>query len=89
MANVVVSFWSANGKVMYDAICDSFHENGNNVMYLNMFNYISLIGANATILPGVTIGENAIVGAGAIVTKDVMDGEKVIKTDKSTTNLKG
>ncbi len=29
------------------------------------------IGANATILPGVTIGENALIGAGAIVTKDV------------------
>lgn len=29
------------------------------------------IGANATILPGVTVGENAIVGAGAVVTKDV------------------
>ncbi|MBE6443115.1 MAG: N-acetyltransferase [Alphaproteobacteria bacterium] len=29
------------------------------------------IGANATILPGVTIGENAIVGAGSVVTKDV------------------
>ena len=29
------------------------------------------IGANATILPGITIGENALIGAGAIVTKDV------------------
>lgn len=29
------------------------------------------IGANATILPGVTIGENAMVGAGAVVVKDV------------------
>ena len=29
------------------------------------------IGANATILPGVTIGEKAIIGAGAVVTKDV------------------
>jgi len=29
------------------------------------------IGANATILPGVTIGQNAMVGAGAVVTKDV------------------
>lgn len=29
------------------------------------------IGANATILPGVTIGENAMVGAGSVVTKDV------------------
>jgi acetyltransferase-like isoleucine patch superfamily enzyme len=29
------------------------------------------IGANATILPGVTVGEGAIVAAGAVVTKDV------------------
>ena len=29
------------------------------------------IGANATILPGLTIGEGAMVGAGAVVTKDV------------------
>jgi acetyltransferase-like isoleucine patch superfamily enzyme len=29
------------------------------------------IGANATILPGVTIGARAMVGAGAVVTKDV------------------
>ena len=31
------------------------------------------IGASATILPGITIGENSIVGAGSIVTKDVPD----------------
>jgi acetyltransferase-like isoleucine patch superfamily enzyme len=29
------------------------------------------IGGNATILPGVTIGEDAVVAAGAVVTKDV------------------
>ena len=29
------------------------------------------IGAAATIMPGVTIGENSIVGAGAVVTRDV------------------
>ncbi|KRL85491.1 acetyltransferase [Lacticaseibacillus pantheris DSM 15945 = JCM 12539 = NBRC 106106] len=29
------------------------------------------LGANVTVLPGVTIGEDAIVGAGAVVTKDV------------------
>ncbi|MCE3255435.1 MAG: putative acetyltransferase [Rickettsiaceae bacterium] len=29
------------------------------------------IGANATILPGVIIGQNAMVGAGSVVTKDV------------------
>ncbi len=31
------------------------------------------IGSNATILAGITIGENAIIGAGAVVTKDVPD----------------
>jgi acetyltransferase-like isoleucine patch superfamily enzyme len=29
------------------------------------------IGANATILPGITIGKDAMVGAGAVVTQDV------------------
>jgi acetyltransferase-like isoleucine patch superfamily enzyme len=29
------------------------------------------IGANATILPGITIGENAMIGAGSVVLKDV------------------
>lgn len=33
------------------------------------------IGANATILPGVKIGENALVGAGSVVTKDVDDSK--------------
>ena len=36
------------------------------------------IGAGASILPGVTIGENAIVGAGAILTKDVGDCEVAV-----------
>ncbi len=31
------------------------------------------IGMNVTICPGVTIGEYAVVGAGAVVTKDVPD----------------
>ncbi len=30
------------------------------------------IGANATILPGITIGEYAMVGAGSVVTKDIV-----------------
>lgn len=36
------------------------------------------IGANATILPGITIGEDVTVGAGSVVTKDVPDGVVVI-----------
>ena len=35
---------------------------------------LARIGANATILPGVTIGENALVGAGAVVVDDVPRG---------------
>lgn len=31
----------------------------------------TMIGANVTILPGVTIGSNVKVGAGCIVTKDI------------------
>ncbi len=36
------------------------------------------IGANVTILPGVTIGENAIVGACSVVTKDVPANSLVV-----------
>ena len=36
------------------------------------------IGANATILPGIKIGKNALVGAGAVVTKDVPENAIVI-----------
>lgn len=35
------------------------------------------LGANATILPGVTVGENAVVAAGAVVSKDVPDNTVV------------
>ena len=36
------------------------------------------IGANATLLPGVEIGEMALVGAGAVVTQDVPPGAVVV-----------
>lgn len=35
------------------------------------------IGANSVILPGIEIGENALVGAGSVVTKDVPRGKIV------------
>jgi len=31
------------------------------------------IGSNVTIMPGVTIGENSVIGAGSVVTKDIPD----------------
>jgi len=36
------------------------------------------IGANATVLPGIEIGENAIIGAGSVVTKSVLANEVVL-----------
>ena len=33
------------------------------------------IGANVTVIPGITIGENAMIGAGSVVTKDIPAGE--------------
>ena len=48
------------------------------------------IGANCTILPGVNIGNNVVIAAGAVVTKDVPDNcvvggvpAKVIKEIKN------
>lgn len=35
------------------------------------------IGANSTILPGVTLGENCLIGAGSVVVKDVPDNAVV------------
>ena len=36
------------------------------------------IGANATVLPGIVLGENCMVGAGAVVTRDVPDNAVVL-----------
>lgn len=38
------------------------------------------IGSNATVLPGVTIGDNAVVAAGSVVTKDVPADTVVVGT---------
>lgn len=52
------------------------------------------IGSNATILPGVTIGDWAVVAAGAVVTKDVPEltvvggvPAKVLKRLQKETNI--
>jgi acetyltransferase-like isoleucine patch superfamily enzyme len=39
---------------------------------------LARVGANCTILPGVTIGKNSLVGAGSVVVKDVPDNTVVV-----------
>ena len=36
------------------------------------------LGSSATVLPGITIGENSVIGAGAVVTKNVPDNVVVV-----------
>ncbi|MGE6140696.1 acyltransferase [Aeromonas veronii] len=38
-----------------------------------IINEYASIGANTTLLPGITIGKHAMIGAGSVVTKDVPD----------------
>lgn len=38
----------------------------------------AIVGANSTLLPGVHIGKDAMVGAGSVVTKNVEDGHVVV-----------
>ena len=54
----------------------------------------SWLGANCVVLPGVTIGKQCVIGAGAVVTSDVADYSvavgspaKVIRTNSSATTL--
>lgn len=48
------------------------------------------IGANVTLLPGVTIGENALIAAGSVVSKDIPANMKLIngKLSANTTHNK-
>ena len=47
------------------------------------------IGANATVLPGLTIGPNAMVGAGAVVTRDVPPNAIVVGNPARITGYVG
>jgi len=48
----------------------------------------AIIGANSTLLPGVTIGKHSIVGAGSVVTKDIAVGDIVCGNPAKKINSK-
>jgi UDP-2-acetamido-3-amino-2,3-dideoxy-glucuronate N-acetyltransferase len=66
-------------------------KNPRSKMYPTSFSRIIIkkkasVGGGAVILPGITIGENAMIGAGAIVTKDVPSNAVVYG---NASNIKG
>lgn len=60
-------------NVVLATINHDYNPDNRGTMYLKpiVLEKNSWIGSNATVLPGVTIGENSIVAAGSVVTKDV------------------
>ena len=46
------------------------------LMFTKVSDHVS-IGANSTILPGLSIGEHAVIGAGSVVTRNVLPYQKV------------
>jgi len=66
-----------------------------NIRYVQQMTILKLgcsIGANATILSGIVIGQHAMIGAGAVVTKDVPDFTLVYgnpATDRGRVDKKG
>lgn len=81
--NIVIS--SGVMLVCHDVINDvirhieGIQETEKNQLVMNYYKGIEIfdnvyIGANVTICPGVQVGPNAVVAAGAVVTKDVPEG---------------
>jgi len=63
-------------------LCTGTHDFNNSVRPLMTGKILvgksAFIGARAFVMPGINIGENAIVGACSVVTKDVADGAVVV-----------
>ncbi|WP_344910033.1 DapH/DapD/GlmU-related protein [Amphibacillus indicireducens] len=66
--------------MLCSAKCDSFCWNASNPPRVKKQAQYNLpirirnnvwIGANSVVLPGVTIGDNTVIGAGSVVTKDI------------------
>ena len=71
---------NTNANVMHDNVIGDYVSIAPNAVSLGYVTIktFSYIGANSTILPKKVVNENCIVGAGAVVTKDVEQGTTVI-----------
>ena len=79
-----------------EVYADGIFEQRENIYQKTLIKKSASIGANATILCGITIGEYALIGSGAVVTKDVPPYSIVVgnparvvgKVDKKGNRLK-
>ncbi len=71
---------NVNANVMHDCVIDDFTTIAPNAVLLGKVHIAKAcyIGANSTILPYHQIGSGSVVGAGAVVTKDVEDNNVVM-----------
>ena len=68
---------NVNANIMHDCIIEEFCTIAPNAITLGYvrMGHCSFLGANSTILPRVSVGQNVVIGAGAVVTLD-LDGGK-------------
>jgi len=72
-------FIASGVKTTNDPIPPSYTRTGNTDLWKPiLIKRGASIGSNVTILPGITIGRNSVVGAGAVVTKDVPEKAIVV-----------
>lgn len=75
-------YLSSGTEVMDDAFlgpmcCVVNDRNMDSTIEVSVIGKGARIGANSTILAGITVGPGAIIGAGSVVTRDIEAGEKV------------
>lgn len=76
-------------NIMHDSIVEDYSTIAPSAVVLGRCNVksIAYVGANATILPNRIIGIGGVVGAGAVVTKNVVDGVTVAGVPARPLNL--